>query len=221
MEPTLRRSVNRLWVTSALSHRQHVLAASRKCEWGYAWLAYLCWINLSHLDKNHIPRARAQHGSSRSPVQLCAGGSVLQVGALQAGPSLLTQDESSSIPPLMRLTHSPGTAGSWDTAHSEHQGSLQLPVTPSTSFLRGKSCCKAFYLGFLPVYFCGIVVVNIVVNTRLELPNLYSGNKSHTAFEKKKLPESNKWKTILSEIFPRNSQSEEETMHGALNKGLL
>lgn len=113
---SLRGLVNRLWVTSVLSHWQHVLIASRKCERGYAWLAYLCCLNLSHLDENHITRARTQHDFSMSlavslsPVQLRAGGSVLQVEALQPGPLLLTQDESSSIPPLIWHTHRAGAA---------------------------------------------------------------------------------------------------------------
>lgn len=217
----LRGLVNRLWVTSVLSHWQHVLIASRKCERGYAWLAYLCCLNLSHLDENHITRARTQHDFSMSlavslsPVQLRAGGTACYRWKLSSLAPCCWHRMKAAPSHLSSGTHTePGQRWELWHAHSEHRGSLQLPVTPSVSFLRGKSCYKAFYLGFLHVYFCGIVV-----NTQLvKLPNLHPGKKGHTAFGRKLYQKVVRGRSLK---IPRNSQSEEESLHGALNKGLV
>lgn len=103
----------------------------------------------------------------------------------------------------------------WDT-HSE-DWVIWRPActTQACPFLWRKSWYRDFYLGFIRVYLCGIVV-----NTACQIAKPSSRKKGHTAFERKRYQKVIRTKQFCLK-FPRNSQPEEETQHRALNKGLV
>ena len=172
MKPTLRRLVNRLRVTSVLSHWERVVLATRKYECGYAWLAYLCWLNFSYIwikitlwepEFNTISAWALQSHRAQCGCMLEAMCSRLYLWGLAS--ALLTPRMKASGNPT---SHCSGAASGTHTAWSaprvvrRTQRGLSLLRSclrhSSMSFLRRKSCYKAFYLSFIRVYFCGIVV---------------------------------------------------------------
>lgn len=124
---------------------------------GYAWLAYLCWLNIRYLDSDRFRRAWTQQDfnmsfeGSQRPEQLCAGGYVLKDTPMWSGLILLTDGgEPAANSPLL------GVHWQADSLISTtHCDKLCCPIPSIVSLLRRKSYTKPSTLSLFVFIFVG------------------------------------------------------------------